>query len=71
MLDGRRLTLGRLTPGEQFAYEFDFGDRWTHLSTVAERRIDPLKRGPARPTAALLGGRHPRPVRKALGRPRR
>jgi hypothetical protein len=43
MLDDRRLTLGRLKPGEQFAYEFDFGDSWTHLCTVAERRIDPLE----------------------------
>ena len=43
MLDGRRLTLGRLKPGEQFAYEFDFGDSWMHLCTVAERRIDPFE----------------------------
>lgn len=43
MLDGRRLTLGRLTPGEQFAYEFDFGDSWTHLCAVAKKRIDPLE----------------------------
>lgn len=42
-LDGRRVKLSRLTPGEQFAYEFDFGDSWTHLCTVAERRIDPLE----------------------------
>lgn len=41
-LDGRRVKLSRLTPGEQFAYEFDFGDCWTHLCTVADRRIDPL-----------------------------
>ena len=43
ILDERRLTLGRLTPCEQFAYEFDFGDSWVHLCTVAERRVDPLE----------------------------
>jgi len=42
--DGRRLTLGRLKPGERFAYEFDFGDSWLHLCTVGERRIDPEDR---------------------------
>jgi hypothetical protein len=30
-----------LTRGEQFVYEFDSGDRWTHLCTVAPTRIDP------------------------------
>jgi hypothetical protein len=35
--------LGRLKPAEQFAYEFDFGDSWTHLCTIATRRIDPLE----------------------------
>ena len=29
-----------LTRGEQFVYEFDFADRWTHLCTAATR-IDP------------------------------
>ncbi len=43
VLDGRRLTLGRLKLGEQFAYEFDFGDSWLHLCTVAVRRIDPAQ----------------------------
>lgn len=42
-LDEARLTLSRLQPGEQFAYEFDFGDGWLHLCTVAEQRIDPLE----------------------------
>jgi Plasmid pRiA4b ORF-3-like protein len=42
LLDGRRLTLGRLGAGEQFVYEFDLGDRWMHLCTVADRRVDPL-----------------------------
>lgn len=42
LADGRRLTLGRLRGGEQFAYTFDLGDDWTHLCTVAPTRIDPL-----------------------------
>ncbi len=42
VLDGRRVRLGRLQPGEPFVYEFDFGDSWLHLCTVAERRIDPV-----------------------------
>ncbi len=41
ILDEHRVTLGRLKPGEQFVYEFDFGDRWLHLCTVGDRRIDP------------------------------
>ena len=32
--------LATLTLGEQFVYEFDFADRWTHLCTAATR-IDP------------------------------
>jgi len=43
VLDGARLTLGRLKAGEQFVYEFDFGDSWLHLCTVAPRRIDPAE----------------------------
>jgi len=43
MLDERKMTLSRLKPGEQFAYEFDFGDSWTHLCTVGDQRIDPLE----------------------------
>jgi hypothetical protein len=31
--------LGTLTLGEQFVYEFDFADRWTHLCTAAPTRI--------------------------------
>jgi hypothetical protein len=41
VLDETRLTLGRLKAGEQFVYEFDFGDSWLHLCTVGPRRIDP------------------------------
>ena len=43
LLDYRRIKLGRLTPGEQFAYVFDFGDQWEHLCSVGPRRIDPLE----------------------------
>ena len=42
LIDGRRTSLARLRPGEQFVYEFDFGDSWTHLCTVGPNRIDPL-----------------------------
>jgi hypothetical protein len=43
VLDARETTLDRLRPGEQFAYEFDFGDAWNHLCSVASQRIDPLQ----------------------------
>ena len=42
LLDGQKLTLGHLKAGEQFVYEFDFGDSWLHLCTVGARRIDPI-----------------------------
>jgi hypothetical protein len=35
------MTLSALSLGEQFVYEFDFGDSWTHLCTVGPARIDP------------------------------
>lgn len=41
-LDSDKTKLSRLTPGEQFAYVFDFGDDWAHLCTVAAQRVDPL-----------------------------
>ena len=41
-LDSPTTKLGRLTPGDQFAYVFDFGDDWTHLCTVDTTKIDPL-----------------------------
>jgi hypothetical protein len=41
-LDASTTKLSRLQPGEQFVYEFDFGDSWMHLCTVGEERIDPL-----------------------------
>lgn len=42
VVDETRLTLSRLQPGEQFVYEFDFGDSWLHLCTVGPRRVDPI-----------------------------
>jgi Plasmid pRiA4b ORF-3-like protein len=43
VLDDQRTTLGRLRAAEQFVYVFDFGDDWTHLCTVGDRRIDPME----------------------------
>jgi Plasmid pRiA4b ORF-3-like protein len=40
-IDGAATTLSTLALGEQFVYEFDFGDSWTHLCTVGPARIDP------------------------------
>jgi hypothetical protein len=42
-LDDTRTTLSRLSLGERFAFEFDFGDSWMHLCTVAERKVDPME----------------------------
>ncbi len=41
-LDSSITKLSRLTPGEQFAYVFDFGDDWAHLCTIHDRKIDPI-----------------------------
>ena len=41
-LDSLTTKLNRLTPGEQFAYVFDFGDDWAHLCTIDGQKIDPL-----------------------------
>ncbi|MCL2788937.1 MAG: plasmid pRiA4b ORF-3 family protein [Micrococcales bacterium] len=41
--DDSATTLGCLQAGEQFVFEFDFGDGWDHLCTVDEKRIDPLE----------------------------
>jgi hypothetical protein len=58
ILDGGATKLSSLALGEQFVYEFDFGDGWTHLCTVGPGLIDPV-----------LGlGRHTRPVRPPVGR---
>jgi hypothetical protein len=43
MLDGAKVNLSRLKPGERFAYVFDLGDDWQHLCTVADKRVDPLE----------------------------
>ena len=40
--DETHVKLSRLKAGDQFAYEFDFGDGWTHLGTVVEAGLDPL-----------------------------
>jgi hypothetical protein len=52
-LDEARLKLSRLQLGEQFVYEFDFGDSWLHLCSVAEQRIDPLETLGVVPTGPL------------------
>ncbi|MEB3982528.1 hypothetical protein OQ968_14790 [Mycobacterium sp. 663a-19] len=41
ILDGDEMKLSALSLGEQFVYEFDFGDGWTYLCEVAPERIDP------------------------------
>lgn len=53
-IDSHTTKLGKLGPGEQFAYVFDFGDDWAHLCTIDEQKIDPLDTigiTPATPTA--------------------
>ena len=55
--DSSRLSILEL--GQQFAYEFDMGDGWEHLCTVAPSRVDPyevLGFEPARPTVAFGWG---------------
>ena len=39
-LDDDAEELGRLSPGEQFAFVFDLSDDWAHLCTVGPRKID-------------------------------
>ena len=41
LLDAEVAKLDVLACGEQFAFEFDFGDGWTHLCTVGNDKIDP------------------------------
>jgi hypothetical protein len=53
LLDDRRTKLGQLRAGEQFVYEFDFGDSWLHLCTVGPQRISPEE---------MLGIVPPRPL---------
>lgn len=42
-LDDTQEKLTRLQLGERFAFEFDLGDSWMHLCTVAEEKVDPLE----------------------------
>ncbi len=42
-LDDTQEKLSRLSLGERFAFEFDFGDSWMHLGTVGEGKVDPLE----------------------------
>ena len=42
VLDAKATKLLTLKPGERFAFEFDFGDGWTHLCTVGGEKIDPM-----------------------------
>jgi hypothetical protein len=42
-VDDRQVKIGKLSLGDQFVYEFDFGDSWHHLCVVEDRRIDPLE----------------------------
>ena len=63
--------LATLTHGEQFVYEFDFADRWTHLCTAAPTRIPRQNWNHSERSAAALGvGNDPRPKRAPLGRRR-
>jgi hypothetical protein len=41
LVDDASTKLSRLTHGEQFLYEFDFGDSWQHVCTVGPRKVDP------------------------------
>jgi hypothetical protein len=42
-VDDKLLKLGSLKPGDQFVYEFDFGDSWLHLCTVHDQRVNPIE----------------------------
>jgi hypothetical protein len=53
LIDGERAKLSILTPGEQFLYEFDFGDGWLHLCTVGTVQIDPDSQLGIRPATPL------------------
>jgi len=54
LIDAREATVGQFQSGAQFVYEFDFGDSWTHLCTIGDRRIDPVEQFGVIPD-------HPRP----------
>jgi hypothetical protein len=53
LIDGAATPLATLELGEQFYYEFDFGDGWTHLCTVGPSMISPLDTLGIRPSAPL------------------
>jgi len=53
LIDGERTKLSILTPGEQFLYEFDFGDGWLHVCTVGTEQIDPDSELGIRPATPL------------------
>ena len=62
-IDGAATRLSTSSLGEQFVYEFDFGDSWTHLCTVRPARIDPESEFGIVPRAPLpyWGSGTPRP----------
>jgi len=41
MVDADATKVSTLSLEQQFIYEFDFGDSWTHLCTVGPEKIDP------------------------------
>jgi hypothetical protein len=42
-LDDTATNLSLLHLGQQFTFEFDFGDSWMHLCTVADQKVDPME----------------------------
>lgn len=59
-----------LTCGERFAFEFDFGDGWTHLCTVGDERVDPANQlgiVPAQPLAYFGWGTIPDQYGRIVG----
>ncbi|MGO8941908.1 MAG: hypothetical protein ACLQLO_33940 [Mycobacterium sp.] len=52
-IDGATTPLSTLTLGQQFVYEFDFGNSWMHLCTVGQARIDPATELGINPTEPL------------------
>jgi pRiA4b ORF-3-like protein len=69
-LDAATTKLSTLSVGEQFVYEFDFGDGWTHLCTVGPELIDPedeLGLVPRSPLASRMG-QYSGPVRSPVDR---
>ena len=70
--DDATAPLSRLSPGEQFAYEFDLGARWQHLCTVGLALLDPeaeLDREPAGPVTIAGWGTIPDQYGRTWGDP--